>query len=319
MNASAHFSRRHALGFLGASGVAALAAACSSGDPLANDGKGEGSGEPGAAKSGGSGPIVVGSQAYYSNEIIAELFAQVLEKEGLKVERQYQIGQREVYMKELESGKVDVLPEYTGNLLQYYDDKAEAAEPAAIFDELAGVLPEGLTALPFAEATDQDSYTTTKKFADDNSLKAIDDLKNVNEDLKVAGNSELETRPFGPKGVKEAYGVDLNVVPVEDSGGPLTVKALTDGKAQLANIYTASPAVKENNLVALEDPEALILPQNVTPLVTAKVDDAARKAIAKVTEKLTTSELIELNAKSVNEQAKSADIAKEWLATQKLV
>ena len=65
-----------------------------------------------------SDSIVIGSQAYYSNEIIAEIYAQVLEDEGFEVEREFQIGQREVYMPELEDGELDLLPDYTGNLVQ---------------------------------------------------------------------------------------------------------------------------------------------------------------------------------------------------------
>lgn len=312
-------SRRQILGLAEVAGITAALAACSTGDPLANDGAGEKATEASTAEGAQGGPIVIGSQAYYSNEIIAELFAQVLEKDGIKVERQYQIGQREVYMKELESGKVDIIPEYSGALLQYYSKDADAASPAEVFDAIAGVLPKGLTALPFAEATDQDSYCTTKTFATDNSLTSIADLANVEEDLTIAANSEFETRPYGPAGVKEAYGVDITVVPVEDSGGPLTVKALQDGTAQLADIYTASPAIKENDLVVLEDPKSLILPQNVTPLVTDRVTDAAQAAIAQVTEKLTSKELIDLNAKSVREQAKSSVIAKDWLTAQGLL
>ncbi|MGO2756395.1 MAG: glycine betaine ABC transporter substrate-binding protein, partial [Brachybacterium alimentarium] len=92
-----HSTRRHLLGAFSIGGVVLGAAACSSEDPFA-----EGEGDGGSASDGGgsaadSGTIVVGSQAYYSNEIIAELFAQVLEKAGLTVDRQYQIGQREVY------------------------------------------------------------------------------------------------------------------------------------------------------------------------------------------------------------------------------
>ena len=70
--------------------------------------------------------IIVGSQDYYSNEIIAEAYAQALEGAGFAVDRQMRIGQREVYMPELEAGSIDVFPEYTGNLLQYLDQNASA-------------------------------------------------------------------------------------------------------------------------------------------------------------------------------------------------
>src|SRR5699024_10678601 len=253
----------------GAGSLALGAAACGSSDPFAEeDGQGEGGSDGGG--DAGSGGIAIGSQAYYSNEIIAELFAQVLEGEGLTVDRQYQIGQREVYMPELEEGALDLLPEYLGNLLQHYDPEAQAASPEEISSALGEALPDGLRVLSFAEASDQDSYTTTADFASAHSLAAIGDLAGVDEDLKIAANSEFDVRPYGPDGVESVYGVDVTVVPVEDSGGPLTVQALLDGDVQLADIYTADPAIAENDLVVLEDPESMILPQNVVPVVSEK-------------------------------------------------
>ncbi len=307
--------RRSALGLLGLGGAAVSLAACSNDDPLSQESSSAGGSDGGSA----GGGIVVGSQAYYSNEIIAELFAQVLEKSGAQVSRQYQIGQREVYLPELEGGKVDVIPEYTGNLLQYYDKEAETASPEEIAQALAESLPDGLTALPYAQATDQDSYNTTKDFASANSLTSLADLSKVSESLKVAANSEFETRPYGPEGLKRVYGADVTLVPVEDSGGPLTVKALTDGTVQLADIYSADPAIAANGFVTLEDPESMILPQNVVPIVSAKVDDAAKAAIKTVTDALTTEELIALNTQSVDEQKKSAEIATAWLKDKGLV
>lgn len=314
---SIHSTRRHLLGALGLGGVALGAAACSSSDPFAEeDGAGGGSSDGGG--SADAGTIVVGSQAYYSNEIIAELFAQVLEKAGLTVDRQYQIGQREVYLPELESGALDVMPEYTGNLLQNYEPDAESASPEEIHSALSEVLPDGLRLLPFAQATDQDSYTTTSDFASSNSLTTIADLAGL-KDLKIAANSEFEVRPYGPEGVKTVYGVDVTVVPVEDGGGPLTVQALTDGDVQLADLYTSDPAIIANDLVPLEDPESLILPQNVVPVVSKKVDDDAAAAITTVIEALSADDLVELNRRSVEEQASSADLAKGWLGEKGLV
>ena len=316
---SIHSTRRHLLGVLGAGGLALGAAACGSSDPFEEeDGSGGGSGS-GSSDGGGSGAaIAIGSQAYYSNEIIAELFAQALEAEGLTVDRQYQIGQREVYMPELEGGALDVLPEYIGNLLQHYDPEAASATPEEIHTALGEALPDGLRLLPFAEATDQDSYTTTSDFAAENSLTAIGDLAGI-EGLQIAANSEFEVRPYGPEGVKAVYDVDVSVVPVEDSGGPLTVQALTDGDVQLANIYTSDPSIAANDLVVLEDPEALILPQNVVPVVSENVDETAEAAMTAVIEALTAEDLIELNRRSVEDQASSADIAAQWLGEKGLV
>ena len=154
-------------------------------------------------------------------------------------------------------------------------------------------------------------------FADEHQLTQIGDLRGI-PDLKIAANSEMSTRPFGPEGLKNLYDVDATVVPVEDSGGPLTVKALVDGDVQLANIYSADPAIAQNGLVVLEDPEGLVPPNNVVPLVSERVDDDAAEAIEAVTAKLTAEELRALNARSVEEQEDAATIAKDWIAEQGL-
>ena len=84
--------------------------------------------------------VVIGSQAYYSNEIIAEIYAQALEAEDIDVDRQFQIGQREVYLPEIENGSLDLFPEYTGPLLLALDPEATATRP----DEVYAALGEAL-------------------------------------------------------------------------------------------------------------------------------------------------------------------------------
>ncbi len=272
-----------------------------------------------ACSKDGSSALTVGSAQYYSNEIVAEAFAQVLEQAGFSVDRQFNIGAREVFLPELESGKIDVMPEYGGNLLQYYDKSAQATSSQEIHTALAQVLPEGLKVLDHAPATDQDSYTVTKAFSQEHGLTSIGDLAGLGRTVKVASNAELTTRPYGPEGVKRVYGVDIEVVPVEDSGGPLTVKALVDGEVDAANVYTADPVVQEKDLVVLEDPSALILPQNITPLVSTDLPEEAATAISKVTAVLTTDELRGLNARSTQEQLDAQTIATQWLTAKGLL
>ena len=127
----------------------------------------------------GSTTLIVGSQDYYSNEIIAEAYAQALEGAGFTVDRQLRIGQREVYMPEIEAGAIDVFPEYTGNLLQYLDQNATARSSEEVYDALRSTLPKGLRALEQAGATDQDSYVVTADFAAAHSLTSIGDLANA--------------------------------------------------------------------------------------------------------------------------------------------
>ena len=153
--------------------------------------------------------IVIGSQAYYSNEIIAEIYAQALENADFKVDRKFSIGQRDAYMPDVESGAIDLFPEYTGSLLEYLDKNATATSPEDVYTALKEALPEGLTALEYAEASDQDTYTVLKSFAEANDLTSIGDLAKVATPVTIGAAPEFEERPYGPAKAKEAYGVDL--------------------------------------------------------------------------------------------------------------
>lgn len=267
---------------------------------------------------GGGDSLVVGSQEYYSNEIIAEIYAQALENAGHDVTRDFNIGQREVYMPELEEGNIDVFPDYTGNLLQYLDGETTATAPDEVYEELQGALPEGLRILEQAEASDQDSYVVTAELAEEHSLTSIADLAGV-DGLVLGGNSEMETRPYGPQGLEEIYGVTAQFTPIEDSGGPLTVQALRDGDVDVANVYSADPVLAEGDLVRLEDPEGMMLASRVVPIVSENVDDEAAAVLDEVSALLGEEELVALNARSVDEQSPAATIASDWLEEQGLL
>jgi len=276
-------------------------------------GCGGSSGSTSAADGTDAQKLVVGSQDFYENEIVAEDYAQALEAKGYTVERSFRIGQREVYMPEIEAGKVDVFPEYTGNLLQYYDQDTTATESQDVYDALAGALPEGLRVLKQAEATDADSYVVTKAFADEHNVKSIADLAGI-DNLVLAGNSELETRPYGPDGLKSVYGVEVSQFkPVEDSGGPLTVKALRDGDATVVDLYSSTPTLAEGDLVVLDDPKGLFLASHIVPVVSVNVDEDAAAIIDAVDAALSPEELIAMNSESVNDERPAADIAKDFL------
>ena len=262
--------------------------------------------------------IIVGSQDYYSNEIIAEAYAQALEGAGFAVERQLRIGQREVYMPEIEAGAIDVFPEYTGNLLQYLDQNASAHTSEEVYAALQTALPMGLRALDQAPAADQDSYVVTAKFAAEHSLTSIGDLAGVGA-LTLGGNSELRTRPYGPTGLSQTYGVTVGFTPIEDSGGPLTVKALKDGDIQLANIYSSDPALADGMLRVLEDPKGLFLASHVVPLASSRVNDDAAAVINRVSAAMDASDLVEMNRASTVDQKSASQIAHEWLISEGLL
>ena len=299
---------RVVLSALAVGAVVALAG-CSSSDPL----------DEGSGATAGGDTIVIGSQDYYSNEIIAEIYAQALEDGGMTVQRDFRIGQREIYLPEIESGSIDVFPEYGGSLLQALEPDTTATTADDVYSALTDALPDGLRALDAADASDQNSYTVTQAFADQWNLTDIASLKNVTDPIVLGGNSELQTRPYGPDALQSKYGITTTFQAIEDSGGSTTVDALASNQIQMANIYTADPNIESNDLLPLADPDGLFVADNVVPIVSDKVDDDAAEIINGVSAKLTADDLVALNSESVNEQKSAAAIATEWLTSADLI
>lgn len=303
-------ARKSRLALIGGIGIAAslVLAGCASSNPL--DTPTEDGGE-----SAGSDTIVIGSQAYYSNEIIAEIYAQALENADFTVEREFNIGQRDAYMPDLESGAIDLFPEYTGNLLEFYDDSADVTSPEDVYAALQDALPDGLTALDYAEASDQDTYTVTKEFAEANKLTSIADLANLSEKATIGGAPEFEQRPYGPAGAKELYGVDLAF----SATGDTTLESLLAGEIQVADIYSADPAFETEDIVALEDPENLILASNVVPIASSDVADEIADVINAVSAALGADDLVALGVQSTVDEKSPEEIATQWLTDNDLL
>ncbi len=287
-------------------GATIALSACGGGNPLDT---------PTDAESGADETIVVGSQAYYSNEIIAEIYAQALENAGFDVKKQFNIGQRDAYIPELESGAVDLFPEYTGNLLEFLDEDATATSPEDVYAALKDVLPEGLTVLDYSEASDQDTYTVLKDFAEEHDLKTIADLAKVGTPLTIGASPEFEQRPYGPAAAKEIYGVDLTF----SATGPSTNESLLAGEIDVADVFTADPLFEREEIVALEDPENMILASNVVPVVSEDIADDIDDIINKVSAALTAEDLVALNVQSTVDKLSSEDIAKKWLEDNDLL
>jgi len=123
--------------------------------------------------------VVVGSTNFYEQEILGELFAQVLEADGFTVERKFQLGNREIVFPALEAGEIDILAEYAATVLEFVNAGAGEAstDPAATVAKLRERLePKGLTALEPAPATDQNGFVVTEETAAKYGLTKLSDL-----------------------------------------------------------------------------------------------------------------------------------------------
>jgi osmoprotectant transport system substrate-binding protein len=298
-----------------AAGLAAALtlSACGSSDPLASSSSSTAS--SGASESeSASGPIVIGSANFPESALIANIYAAALKAKGVDVSTNLNIGSREVYLKALQDGSIDLIPEYSGNLLQYFDPTATAVSSDDVYTTLVAKTPGGLKVLAKSSAEDKDAVVVTKATADANNLKSIADLGPVASTFVLGGPPEWETRPTGPPGLKRKYGLTFKEFKSFGSA-PLILGALTSDQIQAANLFTTDPSIPANDLVVLEDPQNLFAAQNVLPLINAaKSNPQVQAALDEVSAKLDTATLTELLTKVQVDKEDSAQVAQEWVA-----
>ncbi|ALI29506.1 L-proline glycine betaine binding ABC transporter protein ProX [Mycolicibacterium fortuitum] len=268
--------------------LAVLLSGCGSANPLG-----------GGPISGDLKTVTVGSADFPESKILAEIYAQALEANDFQIRRQFGIGSRETYVPAVQDHSIDLIPEYTGNLLQYFDAEATATTPDEVLIALFKALPGDLSILSPSPAEDKDTLAVTAATAQRWNLKTIADLAAHSAEVKVGAPSEFQTRQTGLVGLKARYGLDIapaNFVAISDGGGPATVQALNSGAVTAANIFSTSPAIVQHHLVPLGDPENVFLAANVVPLVASqKMSNELKTVLDAVSAKLTTEALIELN------------------------
>ncbi|WP_092807258.1 ABC transporter substrate-binding protein [Rhodococcus globerulus] len=267
--------------------------------------------------------VVVGSANFTESEIIANIYAEALRVNGFDVSTSFNIGSREAYIPALKDGSITLIPDYTGNLLQYLDPAATATSSEDVLAALPAALGSELAITTPASAEDKDAVVVTKETADKWNLKTIADLAPHSAEVKFGAPAEFQERPVGLPGLKANYGLDIsasNFVPIADGGGPATVKSLASGDITAANIFTTSASIPANNFVVLEDPKNNFPAQNVVPVLRASASsDKLAAVLDAVSAKLTTEELLDLNvAVSGDAKTEPAAAAKAWISAQGL-
>ncbi|MEV6069529.1 ABC transporter substrate-binding protein [Nocardia sp. NPDC052001] len=272
---------------------------------------------------GGTDTLTVGSANFPESETVADVYAEALRANGFQITTKLNIGSREAYVPALRECAISLIPDYTGNLLQYLDKSSTATAPADVNTALTKALGTELGIATPAPGEDSDAVVVTGATAERWNLKSIGDLAPHSSEVSFAAPAEFAERPGGLPGLKKVYNLDIapaKFKAIADGGGPATVRALTDGQVTAADIFTTSPSIAANNLVVLADPLHNFAAQNVVPLFnTAKKSDKLIAVLDAVSTKLTTAELIGLNtAVSGSAKTEPAAAAKAWVQAQGL-
>ncbi|TME60383.1 MAG: ABC transporter substrate-binding protein, partial [Chloroflexi bacterium] len=287
-------------------------------------------GGAGSGTSGGTArpDVTVGSTNFYEQLTLGELYAQILEANGYKVTRKFNLGNREIVQPALESGQIDVDAEYLATLLAFVDKDGKIAKPTTDPKETQAGLQKALdaknlTVLDPAAATDQNGFVVTKATADSKSLKKLSDLAPVAKDMILGGPPECPQRPFCALGLKNTYGLTFKDFKPLDAGGPLTVAALDGKQIDVGLLFTSDPSIVAKNFVLLDDDKHLQLADNIAPVVRNAVlqkdDGTLKRLLNSISAKLSQSELNDMNKQVAVDKKDSKDVAAAWLKKQGLI
>lgn len=270
----------------------------------------------------GSGELTVGAVAFAENQIVAEMYAQVLEHAGYAVERDLDLRSRESSQSALEAGQIDVKPEYLSSLLLFLDPGSEASADAADVAGLNARLlrPRGITLLTPSPAEDTNQFVANAETAERFDLTTMSSLIPVADQLAVGGPPECPLRPFCLPGLKRVYGIVFNDFIPLDAGGPLTVDALRRDEVQVGLLFSTDPRIEQQGFVPLSDDRRLQDAENITPVIRSeKLNDEVRGLLDAVSARLTTDEMTELVGQVVIDGQGVATVATRFLTRNGLL
>ena len=264
--------------------------------------------------------MVIGSANFPENELLAQIYSTALAAKGVKVTNKFNIGAREVYYPQVKSGAITIIPEYNGALLSTsVDTSSTAATTADVDAALQSKLPSSMEILNPSAAQDKDSVTVTQAFATKHHLTSISNLKPIASTVVIGGPPEFKTRTDGLVGLKKNYGLVFKSFDPLDESGPITLAALTDGKVQAADVFTTTPQIITDHLVALADPKSNFAAQNVVPLVYKKgVTPTVVSTLNAISAKLTTAALLQMDKAVILDHADYTTVATAWLKAEGL-
>jgi osmoprotectant transport system substrate-binding protein len=282
-----------------------------------------GSGPSGTADPSRARTIVVGvSGAFAENQLVAEMYAQVLEHAGYTVERSFDLRSREVSQSALESGQIDLKPEYLSSLLLFLDANAQASSDPTDVARQAGerLRTKGITVLTPSPAQDTNQFVANAKTAEGFNLTTLSSLAAVANRLTIGAPPECPIRPFCLRGLRDVYGILFEDFEPLDAGGPVTVAALRSDEVQIALMFSTDPSIEANGFIPLVDDQHLQDAENITPVIRAeKLNDEVRRLLDDVSARLSSETVTQLVGKVAIDGQDVAAVAKAFLAANGLL
>lgn len=263
----------------------------------------------GGAEGGATGDIIIGASDVGESLLLAQIYAGVLRNAGAEnVTVRPPVGSREVVIKALQDKSLSVVPDYSGNLLRYFDKNTQATTPQAVYAELKQKVPSRFEVLEQAPAEDKDLLVVRPELG----IKTFSELGPRCKDLVFGGPGQWSTR--WKEKIKTLYGCEFKEIRTTDTGGPVTVAALKSGDVQVVDLFSTSSTIAANGFVALQDDKSMFPAQNIVPLIAkGTLSPVEVEALNRASAALTTDKLVKLNVQFTEEKRNAIDIADEFL------
>lgn len=302
-------SRRHALGMLGI-GVGAGLATLSGCAPAGNGG---------AAR---ARTLTIGSKGFAESWIMGELYAQGLRGLGYSIDLKTNVGSSQIINTALQSGQIDIYPEYTGVIVVTFAGEEDLMATAEETYEVAKQweAEHGITTLNATPFENKNAIAVTPEFASEHGLRTISDLREIGPFIystypdNVSGGQGYES-------IVETYGLDNMELKTLSIG--LNYQALERGEIQAADVFTTDPQLLRSSFVVLEDNLKLFGFQNVVPLIRDdafdQLDDDAPTFLNELHSLLTTDAIQALNEALAVNRLDPAWVAREFLRDNQLI
>lgn len=270
----------------------------------------------GCGNKGSNSKIVVGSKDFTESYLLSEIYALALEDNGFKVERKLKLGSSVVH-NAIESGEIDMYPEYTGTGLTTILNQDPISDPQKVYDIVKKEYKEkyNIAWLEHSNVNDTEGVAITKNASDRlGGISTISDAWKHASDLKLAGNGEFMEREDALPLLKKVYG-DTQFKGSSVVDHALSFQAALNGEADLIGVYTTEGSLDNDEFIVLKDDKQAFPPYYMTPIVRQQVLDANPKmeeVINKVTATFTDKNMIKLNARVDINKEEYEDVAEDY-------
>ncbi|MEU2671964.1 ABC transporter substrate-binding protein [Streptomyces sp. NPDC007164] len=281
------------------------------------------------APPGDSRHLTIGSAGFTESDLLAQMYALLLNRAGYST-KIISVTNREIYEPALESGQIDVVPEYAATFADWLNAKKNGADATPVGSpDLAATMkalralaaPRGLTVLDAGRAVDQNAFAVTARYAAEHHLKTLGDLGRSGLPVRLAAGDECVRRPYCAPGLKKTYGIRVTAVDPKGVGTTQAKQAVQNGQDQMVLTTTTDATLDNFGLVLLADDKHLQNADYLVPVVNRSRagSEGVRKALGRLNTVLTTADLARLNEQVDSWRRLPEDVARNYLESERFV